>query len=319
MSGMRAKVVNFRDYRGMSMKGTVLLSTEDSNTHLDEISWLTAQVESDGRFGSVMNYDGTGMTAGIHQAIAVYPKAVRDNNLKNDQGPLWKLMGRMKPLGLLGDIESHMREYGMYLSNDSKCLWEQEGRIVDGNSIRNMLTGDSEGVMPLTGRGRRECARWVKEFHAAFSNEVGFKVQLHFGAEHFEKMSRKTLRYCKNPEIAEMTILDAFYGGIPLSSVGDLPEHYSLAMSMFWSHSVNAPGFALKRLCRQVADKCIDDVANKTEEASSAIVRALGDTPFARWDDDLKNGRYQRTRRYARRRWNSSLFGDDGIMPPKLS
>jgi hypothetical protein len=318
MSVSRAKVVNFRDYRGLSMKGTVLLGTEDSSTHLDEISWLTAQVESNGRFGSVMNYDGTGMTAGIHQAIAVYPKAVRDNNLKNDQGPLWKLMSRMRAVGLLGDIESHMGEYGVYLSNDSKCLWDQTGRIVDGKFIRSMFTGDEGGVMPTSGRGRRECTRWVKEFHEAFSDQAGFGVQLHYGAEHFEKMSRKALRYCKDPEVVDRSILEVFYGGTPLSSVADLPEHYSLAMSMFWSHSVNAPGFALKRLCRQVADKYLQDVLDKTETASRAIIRALGDTPFARWDDGLKNGRYQRTRTYAKRRWDASLFWDDGVMPKEL-
>jgi len=318
MSVSRAKVVNFRDYRGLSMKGTVLLGTEDSSTHLDEISWLTAQVESNGRFGSVMNYDGTGMTAGIHQAIAVYPKAVRDNNLKNDQGPLWKLMSRMRAVGLLGEIEFHMGEYGVYLSHDSKCLWDQTGRIVDGKFIRSMFTGDEYGVMPTSGRGRRECTRWVKEFHEAFSDQAGFGVQLHYGAEHFEKMSRKALRYCKDSEVVDKSILEVFYGGTPLSSVADLPEHYSLAMSMFWSHSVNAPGFALKRLCRQVADKYLQDVLDKTETASRAIIRALGDTPFARWDDDLKNGRYQRTRTYAKRRWDASLFRDDGVMPKEL-
>jgi hypothetical protein len=315
----RAKVVNFRDYRGLQINGTVLLGSDGLNTHLDEVSWLTAQVESNGRFGSVMNYDGTGMTAGIHQAIAVYPRAVRDNNLKNDQGPLWKLMSRMKSVGLLVAIESHLEEYGVYLSSDSKCLWNREGKIVEGKFIRSMFTGDEGGVMPTSGRGRRECTRWVKEFHEAFSDEAGFGVQLHYGAEHFEKMSRKPLRYCHDDEISGRSILDVFYGGTPLSSTVDLPEHYSLAMSMFWSHSVNAPGFALKKLCRQVADKYLQDVVDKTETASRAIIQALGDTPFARWDDDLKNGRYQRTRTYAKRKWAAHLFGDDGVMPKNIS
>jgi len=318
MTSTRARVVNFRDYRGLSIKGTVILGMEDSSVHLDEISWLTAQVESNGRFGSVMNYDGTGITAGIHQAIAVYPRALRDNNLKNDQGPLWRLLTRLRSVGLTGFIDDHLDEYGVYLSNDSKCLWTSNGKLVSGNFIREMFTGDSSGVMPLSGKGRRECARWVKEFHEAFSDDAGFGVQIHFGSEHFEKMSRKSLRFCSDTEVSERSILDVFYDGVPLSLIDDLPDHYSLAMSMFWSHSVNAPGYALKRLCRQVVDKHLQDVLDKNKSASRAIIRALGDTPFARWDDGLKNGRYQRTRAYAKRRWDASLFGDDGVMPKEL-
>ena len=79
----------FKEYAGVRIKGQKPLSSFPlSRRHLDRASRLTAEVESGGRFGSVMSYDGTGMTAGIHQAIAVYPK-----NLK-DQGPLWKLLLR---------------------------------------------------------------------------------------------------------------------------------------------------------------------------------------------------------------------------------
>ena len=89
------KRIKFGKYAGVKIKGKIPLEAPNSLSHLSWVSWLTAMVESDGKFGSVMNYDGTGMTAGIHQAIAVYPKAPGDGNKKNEQGPMWKLMNRI--------------------------------------------------------------------------------------------------------------------------------------------------------------------------------------------------------------------------------
>jgi hypothetical protein len=316
----RVQVVNFGKYRGMKIHGSTVMSPPIAENHLDEASWLTAMVESNGRFGCVMNYDGTGMTAGIHQAIAVYPSALADNNRVNDQGPLWKLLDEFRTLGLTAAIDRHLKEYGVYLSLDGKCVSEDTGKPVTGQFIRNMFTGDAEGIMPLDGKGRRECRRWVVEFHEAFSEPYGLDAQLNYGKRHFETMSRRRLRFCRNDAYAKMTLSEVFYDGVSLTAVCGLPDHYSLAMSLFWSHSVNAPGYALKVLCRKVVDKLgVEAIKEQSPMVSKAIVAAFGNSSFGRWSDDLENGRYQRTRNYAKKYWDAGLFDVECIMPYKVS
>ena len=58
------KRVRFNKYAGVKIRGTVdmvLDSDRDSTvSHAEAAAWLTAQVESNGKYGCVMNYDGNG-------------------------------------------------------------------------------------------------------------------------------------------------------------------------------------------------------------------------------------------------------------------
>jgi hypothetical protein len=86
-------------------------------------------------------------------------------------------------------------------------------------------------------------------------------------------------------------------------------------MSVYWSNSVNAPGHALKLLCR-VADAY---PSSRDPLFAKALVTALGNTSFGRWDDDIPGGRYQRTRLAAMQVWPFELFeGPTAIMPKDL-
>lgn len=313
----RAIVVEYKNYQGLRMTGAVPLEAPGF-WHIDEISWLTACVESGGKFGCVMNYDGTGMTAGIHQAIAVYPSAIKDNNARNDQGPLWKLLARLGGLGITGEIEDHLEAWGCTLTADGKCVSSLTGDLVSGPAIRRMFNGDSGGWMPLDRTIRKECVRWVKEFHTAFSDPLGFQTQLAYGHNAFEKFARSTLRYCGNEDFRKRSILDVFYGKKSLGVVREMSEEMGLAMAMAFSHAVNAPSKVLRILCRKVVDFFGRDVYYRDAAVAKRIIVSLGNTPFARWDDDLKNGRYQRTRNYAMKHWDGSLFEPDGIMPSNL-
>jgi hypothetical protein len=322
----RKRIVEFRKFRGMAIKGTVPVEPPLDSTrtftvrHIDEASWLTAMVESGGKFGCVINYDGTGMTAGIHQAIAVFPRALADNNPKNDQGPLWKLLNRMKASGASAilDLSFEFGKYGMYLADDDRLRYHNGGGLVSGLEIRRILSGDTNGYLPDDKKIQRRVGKFVDLFHEIFKDRNTFEAQMDYGSEHFAKAANKKLRFCKDPQLQDITVSDYFYEGQHLTAVSELPDHFSLAMAMYWSHSVNAPGYALKRLCKQVVDKLPDEIEPYDERISRLLIRKFGDTPFARWDDDLKNGRYQRTRTFAMKYWDKSLFGPSGIMPKDL-
>jgi hypothetical protein len=46
------------------------------------------------------------------------------------------------------------------------------------------------------------------------------------------------------------------------------------------------------------------------------LIKKLAITKYGRWDDDIPNGRYQRTRNFAAKIWPSELFvGNKAIMP----
>jgi hypothetical protein len=56
-------------------------------------------------------------------------------------------------------------------------------------------------------------------------------------------------------------------------------------------------------------------------EFARELILGLGNTKFGRWDDDIRHGRYQRTRRVAKESglWPEELFvGADAIMPADL-
>lgn len=324
------KRIKHGKYAGLKINGTVAQQTVNfESSHLDRVSWLTAEVESGGKYGTVMNYDGTGMTAGIHQAIAVYPRALNDEKTNNDQGPLWKLLSRMRhaapdSIALLRIFEK-LFDFGWYLAEDASLRYCVSGHTVDGPDIRTRLVGSPEGVLPVRGNARMDAEETIELFHEAFRDSYTHEAQDAYGKEHFIKRAERTkLRFCKKPAHKKKTIHDVLYGdNFHISHTRELP-HFSfemdLANAMFWSNTVNAPGAALKVLCRVV--DAVGTVYSKGSGGAPGFARtlihALGTSSYGRWDDDIKNGRYQRTRRAAMEVWPNEYFGGDGIMPKDL-
>ena len=102
-----------KNYSGPLIAGTEPYpapSAERAGFHIDRAYWLTTRVETGGKFGAVMAYDGTGMTAGPDQHIAVYPKelANEDLNAADDQGSLWKLLRRLEVCDPGGGFGGHL-------------------------------------------------------------------------------------------------------------------------------------------------------------------------------------------------------------------
>jgi len=323
------KRIKFKKYAGLKIVGKVAQQPVNfESSHLDRASWLTAEVESGGKFGTVMNFDGTGMTAGLHQAIAVYPRYLDDEKINNDQGPLWKLLNRMRLLAYdsitLLRIFDRLYDFGWYLAEDATLRYTGNGDIVDGKGIRDRLTGSRDGVMPLKGNDRAIAEEVIKLFHEAFSDHKTFEAQIAFGKEHFIKRAERTnLRFCKKTTHKRYRIMDVLYDPeFHMTHPESLPwdcKEMDLADAMFWSNTVNAPGAALKVLCKVVDAGGRPKDFYTVRKFAKELIHALGTSSYGRWDDDIKNGRYQRTRKAAMQVWPKEFFtGPSAIMPKDL-
>lgn len=319
------KRVTYKDYAGVSIKGDVELGPPGPR-HMDAASWLTAQVESGGKFGTVISYDGTGMTAGIHQAIAVYPRELssqKDGYPKDSQGPLWKLLHRCfqayPDLHTVKDMQSFLEGLGFCVVNGvAKDPLLQ--RPVDGYTIREQFTGSADGVMPHKGPGRDKAELAAGMFSVFFSDIHTHSIQLGWGEEHLlKRIERVKLRHSHNQTVKQSTVSQCVYNplGVDAGMVkrSDLPPELDLAMSVWMSFIVNAPSIALRKMA-----KTLDFFRTREpEEFSKELIHSLGTAKWGRWDAGIKYGRYQRTRNYAMKVWPEELFvGKDAIMPKEL-
>jgi hypothetical protein len=301
-----------KKFAGVRVKGKVKMSSNALDSHIEKAAWLTAGVESGFKYGTVISYDGTGITAGSHQAILVYPRYL------DDQGPLCKLTARVLsavPKEVEIEFRQFLGEYGTVLTPHGVAI-DLDGKKLNGRQLRGRFTGDPDGVMPVSGKKRERAERAAKEFSELFAHPATFDVQDDYGKEHFVKRAERVkMRFSKFPAIKRKTIQDATYGADnPIYS--DISEaigpELDLAMCVYWSNCVNAPGMALKKLCKVVRPRM------SKPDLARAIIQAIGNTSFGRWDDDIKGGRYQRTRTLAKKLWSKDLFSPSGVMPKDL-
>ena len=310
------KRITFNKYAGVNIPGKESMELDVNKdgivTHAERASWLTAMVESGGKFGNVMNYDGTGITAGIHQAIAVFPRDL------DSTGTLWELMRdvgiacKASKCNAWDVLVDQFKRQGVIIGVDGKPR-NEKGIEVKGNALRELLTGDSNGLMPESGAGRKRAESFVFLFHDLMASPETFEAQVSFGVRHFSKWAKRGLRFCKKWD-PELTLQHFAYGMEDRDLVSirtdEMSKELDLAMCMFWSHSVNAPGYALQVFC-----KAADEVLSN-EELPRVLVRRLATAQYGRWDDDIKNGRYQRTRSFAMQIWPEELFvRKDALMP----
>jgi hypothetical protein len=264
--------------------------------HLERASWLTAQVESSGLFGTVNSYDGTGITAGIHQATAVFPRSDLSKNAS--QGTLWKLLYNIMQIE---ECKEHELWREFYLANyeigEFGIYNLDDGYLLNGYKIRHFFNKSAQGRTPESGTKYERSAKLVRLVSDLFSMEKTFQIQIQHGFEFFGKF------------------LKSINGEYPYINGKYNISHVDLAMCTLLSHSVNAPSVARKMLRQS-----FEIGANTSIEWACNLVRLLGNNKYGRWDDDLPNGRYQRTRLYAKRSglWPESLFKDDGVMPKNI-
>ena len=106
--------------------------------------WLLISSECGGRFGVVNMRDGTGVTAGLHQAVACYPRNTKE------QGPLFKYLWKMQYVVSLSDtrLGSMLTGQDWYLTPDG--LVDSSSCLVTGSKFRAVVT-PTNGVTPRDG------------------------------------------------------------------------------------------------------------------------------------------------------------------------
>lgn len=287
--------------------------------HWDRVSYLTAMVESGGKFGTCVMFDGTGITAGLHQAIAVYPK-----NLFA-QGPLWKLLWRMNAVIPLSyyPLWGYIDEESWQLSPRGliwKSTWKDGTVLVPGRAIRAAVA-PVNGVVPRKGRNFDTAEKWLAAFHEVFSTSPGHRTQVLYGIEHFIDHAENFVLE-RGKDVGELiTLENAIYKGTAEARdpFEELPE-LDLAMALFWCNWVNGPSVANK-----IMKRCFKLISRKPKQGALKLVSLLGNSKYGRWDDDIGRGegrkyksRYQRFREVAMKLYPPELFLPGAIMSDDL-
>ena len=282
-----------------------LYPNPNTNNHLDRALYLTSLVEVGGKFGLVQSYDGAGMSAGLEQKIAIYPKSLA-------QGSLWQMLLELKvavkesDCPPLKNIIKALSDTGWFLDNAGILRHRKNGSEVTGSEIRNEFT-PPDGKTPSSGSDWEKAKHWAILFNELFNHPATFDIQI---------MSAKKSLLLSN-KASEYTAYKATTGveNPSILVVGEnITVEQDLAMCVYHAHSVNGPVPAKDCLKASRPD-------NSTGWAKR-LIRLLGTKKFGSWADtsDGRN-RYDRTRIVAKTSglWDESLFiGPDAIMPENL-
>lgn len=292
-------------------------------------------------FGAVVGYDGTGITAGLDQHIAVYPKelSAEDYNAENDQGGLWKLLRRLEVVDgtesynkVIADLWTKLAEESWYIAQDGVLRYDSDGMYVFTDGTEKMITaGDPvfgahirnvlspvHGAVPCEGPDWEQAEEIASLIHNVMAHPDGFKAQVEFGKEHLVERT-KVRRARVKKKTRWHKVVDAGYSGREVTSLKlgeDWDEETDLALCVYQSHSVNAPTIANRYLLQAYLDT--KDRGNFPRK----LIQLLGGSLYGRWSDDIRFGRYQRTWRAAMGSglWSRNLFvGASAIMPESFT
>jgi len=220
------KRITFGKYAGFGIKGVEKFAAPlpYSKDHVDfdpavsRALWLTAMVETGGKFGSVQSYDGAGMTAGLHQEILVYPRSMRR------QGPLARscheVIACVPTCGLLRALE-----HEGWKATPRGVIRSETDALVRPTLLRAVRCG-LRGVAPVSGQQRDVAQRWVELWHDLYADPRTFDTQIAQGLGRIAARGKR-IGY-EYPD-------------------GD-NELDDLAFAVYWSYDVNGPSLARKKL-----------------------------------------------------------------------
>lgn len=334
MTEPNVRWVEFRSYAGPSINDGVAIGPPRDG-HVARAYWLTTKVETGAYFGRVMAYDGTCMTAGPDQHIAVFPKELTEEDWRaeDDQGSLWDLLSALR--GLRGSDASFDAEYealaiellgdGFAFGPDGHPIYAGSRKVVvrgreiqvkagdraHGNVIRDTYTGPSAGKVPRAGAAWEKAKQWAILWHRLTVHPKGHQAQLDFGVNHLVSRTKRR-------RLGDLgTVESVVYGAAGIHGARLVPA-MDLAVCVYHAHSVNGPAPAQSALL--AAAKAHAPSADPVAFARD-LLRRLGNNSFGRWDDDIEGGRYQRTRTHAKASglWAEDLFvGPTAVMPKDL-
>jgi hypothetical protein len=320
----------FKDYSGPMVQGTIPVPVPNSLKCAERAYWLTTKVETGGTYGSIVMFDGTGVTAGPDQYILVYPKelANEDFNAADDQGPLGPLLSRVLSVSILGAyFHKKFRSLGWTLSPSGRFIYDTAhtvqvsgkvvpvtaGSLVHGAVLRDKFTPVG-GKVPKSGPAWEVSSSWARDLSSLFENSDTWSTQRLYGQEHLGKAFKNRSFAYLGKAITPEHILQS---SIDTATVGsDVSVEMDLAMAIWYSNSVNAPAIAIQCLGRAWAAS-----GGNRAKLAIEIIKQLGKSSFGRWNASIPNGRYQRSRKTAMASglWHPSLFKTSGgIMPPSF-
>lgn len=306
-----------------------VLTTAPGDSFLHRVLWLTTQVECGGRYGVINMSDGSGITAGLIQAIATYPRDL------GAQGPLFKLLGRVNQVMDINIYIGQLLEEQGWRLTPSGVLTDHGGTPISGGAFRKVVA-PKDGVVPKDGGNRLTAERWCVGFHSIFSHPDSFRVQRQYGLEHFEKVitrHKAIIHYALDRVLRAGTLKDlALSGFTPNSTRPFTHEECDLAYAFMLSNVVNAPTLAFSAFEKALEKFVMEQYQTgiKLEVLSDSLPYIAQSPEFARelivtmtrmrdrWDDDVKSSRYQRSRTAAMSQWPSAFFEPGGIMAADL-
>jgi hypothetical protein len=282
--------------------------------------WLTIMVECLARFGVINMRDGTGVTAGLHQAPGCLPRNVKA------QGSLFKLLWRIMHVLDLDNtrLGAMLKEQGWTIVGG--ILVNSSGTPVRGSLFRSVVTPPN-GVVPSEGKQWNVARRWALAFHEVFTMRATERVQMLAG---IEAMQKDICRFRTVKYLGGETLENIAFGGNALRPTPFSADEADLAHALLLSFAVNAPAWArqvyhaeLKKAVRRHWKLNLNELEYDANRDFSVIV----DTPdFGRrlikslsnkakkWDDDVRGSRYRRSWRPARALWPEELFGPGAVM-----
>jgi hypothetical protein len=269
--------VTYKNYAGISLTGSTKWDPQTINftKHLDKATWLTAAVEVGAVFGTVQSYDGAGISCGIDQKIALFPKTMQ-------QGELWTFLLKIEN-GIpatnphLVAVLNGLTSAGWYLDTRGVLRHKATGTPVVGAELRNEFSPPG-GVVPETGPDYNRAVHWAVLWNALLEDPVTFPVQIRETKNDLLN-SQKDLESQVYKRFCSIDDASAAVVGTNIS-----PE-LDLAMCVYHSFSVNAPGRA-RTVLQEVLGRGLGAL-----DFSKALVKALGINSYGNWRE-----RYTRTR-----------------------
>lgn len=335
----------FKSYSGPCIYGERRKPDFSTKLHCERAVLLTEGVETGYRLGSIMAADGTGVTAGLGQHILVYPRelAHEDFDAKDDQGGLGQLLRHMEvhaATPALDKLWGEFRAQGWYVAQDGRLRWYEDkrvkvrgrwmdfkaGDVVHGAILRDTITPVG-GKVPKAGEQWEQSKRWAVLFYRVFSDSGSMKSQFGFEVDHLvTRIGHR--KYPFIPHRRSQTMAQAIYGtGVvgELVAGRDISAMLDLALCVFHSHTVNAPAIAYRKLRHslQATGYRSEQARGGTGEIALArdLLRRLATANYGRWNEDIAQGRWARTRARARESgmWPEDFFrGHSPLMPRRF-
>lgn len=302
---------SYKNYSGVLIPGDIKVALpENKLNHFQRAFYLTAQLESP-KWGLVQSYDGAGISGGPFHFTAYQPAS-------GVQGSLFSLLSCL--VDELKDTNSNLnaviheiKNSGWLLIN-GKLYSLDKSKLISGEEIRNTLA-PVNGKVPKSGNAWEQAVKWATLFHNLLSDPQTFPIQTKFsinylinGQQIIEKVVYTHVLGDTQIDLRNVTV------SVTLGKCS-LQEPMDLALCVYHSHSVNAPG---------IAKSCLESALKVTDfsDFPRILIKLLGTNNYGNWHDtvDGKN-RYDRTRIAAKTSglWNKELFENSSIMPENFS